>query len=352
MRVAIGQCFAWGLRETALAGRLHRIADWLARRGHGVTICCPNWWDTDRDRYHRNGVDYLAVTETPAPDVFATRLPGAIRRVGPDVIHVAGAEPWTVGAARVAGTALRAPVVSEWFGDHHHPASMRWRTAVSLPAAVVVPSRYVSTVVRELGASDDRVEVIPESINTALVRRIDPRGEADIIAAGPLDGGSNLEPLLLALAELRTRDWRASIIGDGSARADYEEQAADLRIDDRVSFHGALPRTDRIARYRQAHVFVQTAEHCPFPVELLWAMAAGCVGVVQYQADSAAHELVEGYPRGFRTTDDADLAATIDEAGSLSRRSYDDHFDRFDHSTVIESYETLYRTLVEAYGLF
>jgi glycosyltransferase involved in cell wall biosynthesis len=80
--------------------------------------------------------------------------------------------------------------------------------------------------------------------------------------------------MLLGLAELRGKDWSATVIGDGPERAAYEEQAADLRIDDRIDFVGACDRNERIAYYRGAHVFVQTAFRAQFATELLWALAA------------------------------------------------------------------------------
>ena len=355
MRIAFGQCYTDAFRDTGWTRRMRRIAEGLARAGHEVTVFCPHWWSGRAPERYRRDVRYRAITATPAPDAFAARLPGAIVRYNPDVVHVSSAEPWTVLSARSGASVRRRPVVAEWFGDRpdHPPTPARVdRLALRAANRVVTPSRFVQTNVREFGASDDRTAVIPESINLSLIERLQPAGEADLVYARRLDADANVEPFLLALAELRHRDWRATVIGDGPARPRLLKQASDLRIADRVSFPGALPLVDRVARYRRAHAFVQTATRSPFASELLWAMAAGCVGVVAYQSASSAHELVERRPRGIRVTEDTELDDAIADAASMEHRSIDRTFETFDHTAVRDRYLECYRTIRDEYGFF
>lgn len=351
MRVAFGQCFTDDRRDHDWARRLRRTAEHLASRGHDITVFCTRWWPEETDTTERNRVTYRAVTETPSPDSFALRLPIELARASqvPDVIHTTVTEPWTVLACRTYGTIRRVPIVADWYGDDPSVVSTdsrMWQFALRAPAKIITPSRYVKRTLRERGGHGDRITVIPESINTGLIESIEPAGDADIVYSGRLDRWANVEPVLLALAELRDRGWHAAIIGDGPARDEYEAQAADLRIDDRIDFTGALPLPVRLARFKQAHVFVQTASQCSFATELLWALAAGCVGVVEYQTNSSAHELVEGHPRGFRSTGDEELAEAIAAAGELPRHTTDDTFDAYDHDQVLEQYLSLYRDLI------
>jgi len=166
-----------------------------------------------------------------------------------------------------------------------------------------------------------------------------------------LDEHAGLETLLLALAELREVDWTCQVIGDGPERDRYERQAADLRIDDRVEFVGELPREERLSRYRAAQVFVQTARREPFATELLWALAAGCVGVVEYQAESSAHELIEQRDRGLRTTNDRELTDAIVQAAEMEHRDVDHDFDDYDHGAVLERVLDIYDRLREEHGI-
>jgi glycosyltransferase involved in cell wall biosynthesis len=185
-----------------------------------------------------------------------------------------------------------------------------------------------------------------------LVRDTEPTEEAEIVFWRDLDGDSNAESLLLGLGELRRRDWEATIIGDGPNRASVEQTARDVRIADRVNFAGELPLEETIARLRGSHVFVQTARREPFARNLLWALACGCVGVVQYEEHSAAHELVEGRERGFRTTSDVELAKVLEEAGSLERLTVDEAFAAYDRRPVLDQYLECYRRARESFGVF
>jgi glycosyltransferase involved in cell wall biosynthesis len=161
-----------------------------------------------------------------------------------------------------------------------------------------------------------------------------------------------VESFLLALAELRDKGWRAVVIGDGPARDDAERAASDLRIDDRVTFLGELPAEEGVPIMKGAHVFAQTATWEPFATNLLWGLACGCVGVVEYQADSAAHELVEGCDRGVRVTSSQEFAHEIEAAARAESTTVNEAFASYHHREVLERYLSLYRERLDEYGFF
>jgi glycosyltransferase involved in cell wall biosynthesis len=241
--------------------------------------------------------------------------------------------------------------VVEWWGDEGLEEGHWARFAARTPSLVVSPSEMVRTTVRELGASDEASMVVPESIDFVSVEAADPTEDpVDVAYAHPLDESANLESLLLGLAELRDREWSATVIGDGPEREDYERQADDLRIADRIDFVGACDRAERLAHYRSAHAFVQTAEREYFATELLWALACGCIGLVEYQAKSSAHELIENYPRSFRVTNPQQLADAIVDAANYEQLTVDDSWQRYDHEHVLEQYTDTYDELVSDFG--
>jgi glycosyltransferase involved in cell wall biosynthesis len=205
----------------------------------------------------------------------------------------------------------------------------------------------VRTRVRKFGATRSQTRIIPESIDFDRIDSVDPAEEIDVVSAHRLDASANIEDLLLGLAELRERDWTATVIGDGPKREAYEQEATDLRIDDRVTFIGACDRDRRLELYRGAHAFVQTAYHEQFATELLWALACGCVGIVEYQAESSAHELIENYDRSYRVTDPQGLADAIIDTGEFDRQTKNDTWESHDHDIVIEQYLDAYRTVGE-----
>jgi len=335
------------------AGRMRATAERLVARGHDVTVCCAQWWDGDHPTFDFEGVTYRRVTTERAPRAFVTKLPFVLNSVRPEIVHVATQPHLAVPAAKAAGRLRRTPVVAEWWArpDDATPPWRRRRAARS-PDRVLVPSRTVATTVRECGTADDAVEVIPDSVDVAGIRSasVDPR--ADVVYARSLDEHANVEEFLLALAELRRLEWRAAVIGDGPARADAERTARDLRIDDRVEFLGALDPAEQVPILKGAHVFAQTATWAPFATCLLRALACGCVGVVEYQADSAAHELVEGDPRGSLVTSPRELADEIVDAAEMERWTVNEAYASYDHDAVLDRYVDCYEAAVADYGLF
>jgi glycosyltransferase involved in cell wall biosynthesis len=352
MRVAFVSMWTAQVRETGATRRLRRTAELLAARGHDVTVCCSQWWEGHLAEFDQNGVTYRAVTEGPAAGSFASKVPFALRRVKPDVIQATNSPPGQVRAAATAGRLLRTPVVVDWWRDDPGDSPSAYRKAARAADVVVTPSRTVKTAVREHGAAEDDVRVVPESVDVDLVRGAAVDDRADVVYARDLDADANVESLLLALAELRDRSWRAAVVGDGPERAAAERTARELRIDDRVAFLGDLPLVERVRILKGAHVFAQTATREAFATELLWGLVAGCVGIVEYQADSSAHELVEGRDRGRLVTDPQELAEAIAAAADEERRTVDDRFDAYDHDAVLEEYLDCYRSAVDDHGWF
>jgi len=351
MRVAFVSMETSRHRDAEGIHRIERVARTLADAGHDVTVFCAGWWDGYEDRRVVDGVTYHAVTISPAVSSFCTRIPFLLARYRPDVIHASPRIPKVAVYASIGGTLARAPTVVDWFGDEALPESRAARRAVTWPDHVVTPSELVRTHVRERGATEETTSVIPQAVDFDRIRGVDPDEKIDVAFAHRLDETANAESLLLALAELREKDWTATIVGDGPERYTIENEVADLRIDDRVEFAGACTRDERIAIYRGAHVFVQTATEENFATELLWALACGCVGIVEYQAESSAHELIETRERSFRATNPQQIADAIVEAGDYGRRSVDERFEEFDEGPIAERYLDRYERLVGAHGV-
>ena len=355
MRVAVVTRRTAHHGETDAAGRLCRLAELLAGRGHDVTVFCRPFWDVEGREETVDGVTYRAVADDPEEPTwrFAAQLPARLRPFEPDVIHAEGASSAVVVWAKVAGAVLRRPLLVDWY-DHVPAEEQRLRgrrLAVRLPDRVVTPSRLVQTDVRELGRPSSGILVIPNGIEMDLIRRTEPDPIADIVYSRQLDGDANLESLLLALAELRDTSWKAAVIGDGPLRQRYEEHAAELRIADRVRFIGDQPVERRIAAFRGAHVCVHTATRASFATDFLRALACGCVGIAEYHAASSAHELVERRSRGIRTTTGDELDDAIRRAASLPRRDIDESFADFGEPRFLERYLDCYRQLLADRGL-
>ncbi|WP_181691856.1 glycosyltransferase family 4 protein [Natronomonas sp. LN261] len=330
--------------ERAGARRLRRLATALDDRGHEVTIYCLPWWETSGRRIEIDGLGHEGVTfEHPA--LYYSRIPGLLVRHDPDLVVASAAPSGAVLSAWLGARLARVPLFVDWYGDEPRVTESQWLgQAASLPTRIVTPSELQRTRVREYGASETNTTVVPDGIDFPRIPATDPAERIDIAYAARLDADSNLEDLLLALAELREIEgWEATVIGDGPERTAFETQTRDLQLGDRIEFVGDIPREERIAVYRGAHTFVQTARHQSFARELLWALACGCVGVVELQSDSSAHELVERRERGIRVTDLDDLDEAIEASWTLGFRDLDTAFQGFDHAAVTGSYVELFR---------
>jgi len=345
MRVAFVSFRTTHHDETAGVCRFERVARLLGERGHDVTLFCDQWWGGDVvQSFEDNGLEYRRVSVGGTPS-FQVGLPFALAGNRPDIVHVRPSPP-RLGAADWGARLARAPLVAEWYGDERHTGEAFAGGTTRRPDRLLVPSQLVWTRVCQRGADDDRTQVVPESIDFDRIETVEPDSDVDLVYAHPLDETANLDQFLLALAELRSRGWHATVIGDGPRRGDYEEMADELQIGDRVAFVGACDRNQRIAAYRGAHVFVQTTTRELFATELLWALACGCVGIVEYQTDSSATELVENYPRSFRVTNPQEVAEAISEAGELDQMSRETSWQSHDHDAVIEQYLDIYRELL------
>ncbi|SEH16439.1 Glycosyltransferase involved in cell wall bisynthesis [Natronorubrum sediminis] len=338
--------------DTETNQRCQTVLEVLRDHGHDVHCFCARFWDDESPSLERDDVTYHAVTDdVESRRSFCLRLPFDLAAASPDVVHASARPPTTVLAAAGGATLARTPLLVEWYGDDGVDDEQWTRRATKRGDRLITPSELVATWVRERGGDGDCVETIPNPIDIDRIQEVSPGEEVDVVYARRLDEGANLESLLLGLAELRDRDWSTTVIGDGPEREAYERLASDLRIDDRITFAGECSLEDRLAAYRGAHVFAQTAEHCVFPTEMCWALASGCVGIVEYHANSSAHELVEGWDRGFRTTSEEELADAILEAGDLEYRDFDDRFGEYDESVIAGRYLEQYRTLRDEQGL-
>ncbi|MFB6301428.1 MAG: glycosyltransferase family 4 protein [Haloferacaceae archaeon] len=347
MHVAVASMRTAQLCETGATVRVRRLVEGLAARGHEVTVLCAQWWDGDHDRFEQAGVTYRRLVRSPAAGTFAARLPRALLGLGGvDVVHASNSPAAAVSTADAATRLLGVPLVVDWWDDHPADGAAARRRSARAPDALVVPSQLVATWAREYGAPEDVIDRIPGSIDMDLVRESPVDRRADIVYARRLDAHANVEHFLLALAELRDRDWNAVVVGDGPARRDAETTAADLRIDDRVSFLGDLPLEGLVPILKGGHLFAQTATREPFATELLLALACGCVGLVEYQAESSAHELVEGHERGARATSAEELADELAAASEFEQRTVDESFADYDHDAVLDRYVERYRQLM------
>ena len=357
MRVAFVSMYTLHTRDTPAIRRRTRLIDLLAQSSHEVIVLCSQWWDGDHPEFEQEGINYRAVESEFSRGRFAAKLPFALRKESPDIVHIPNTPARLARAAKPTCRLLRIPMVVNWWARGPDDSNSDCESVASNADRIVVPSETVKTTVREYGAAESAVTVIPEGLNFSMIESAPVKDDFDLVYSRHLDEYANVETFLLALAELREQEWSAAVIGDGPSKADVERTASDLRIRDQVTFLGKLTDQERVAVLKGAHVFAQTAEREPFATNLLWALGCGCVGIAEYQVESAAHELVDEKSRlpgtrGSMVSDPQELADEIIAAEEMDHRTVNPNYEQYDHDPVTDQYIDCYEQTVEDYGFF
>jgi glycosyltransferase involved in cell wall biosynthesis len=271
---------------------------------------------------------------------FRHAVRAAVRDFQPLVLHV---HWWFPGGLTVwprRGLPRALPVVLTSHGTDLFLLD-RFRAARILAARVFAQATEVTVIssplaprVRALGVPHDRVTVVPMPLDAAAFPAApsDGRREADLILfVGRLVERKGAEFALRALAQARGQTRaRLVVAGDGPERPALERLAAELHVQDRVTFTGMLPPHDVAAWYRRAAVLVFPAvtdwkgEQEGFGMVLVEAMRSGLPivatrsgGIPDVIADDATGLLVpERDPAALgaalqRVLDDAPLARRL-----------------------------------------
>ncbi len=202
----------------------------------------------------------------------------------PDIIHVhiydAG------GPAILIGTLNRIPVVvSEHFSSFPRrllgPLDVAKAWLAFRWASVVLPVSHSLQAAIERYGIHAHFKVIPNVADTTLFFPLTHlRKDSDpkrILFVGKLAEVRGLSCLLQALSRLSQKrvDWHLDIVGNGDARSEYERLALDLKLCDKVSFHG-LKTKQEVAEYmRHADLFVLSSFCETFSAPAAEALASG-----------------------------------------------------------------------------
>jgi glycosyltransferase involved in cell wall biosynthesis len=278
------------------------------------------------------------VTNLGRPFTIARTI-GAVRReharVPFDLVHVMWA-----GAAALAGVAaarsLGIPVLVHLAGgelvalrDIGYGGRLRWHRRVldewSLRNAdrVTAASAPLIELARTFGIEVARVPLGVDLCAWPVLppRRREPGARARLIHVASLNAVKDQPTLLRALQRLDQTgaDFHLDIVGEDTLGGALQRLAAELRIAERVTFHGFRTQRELRPLMARAHLHLVSSRHEAGPLVLLEAAIAGvptvgtAVGHVCEWADGAAI----GVPVG----DDAALALGV-------RRLMDDDAER------------------------
>jgi glycosyltransferase involved in cell wall biosynthesis len=217
---------------------------------------------------------------------------------------------------------LDVPIVSH----HHHLDPSPWNHLIE--RRVIEGSERVITVsefsrrqlVDSLGSDPDRIEVVPNGIDTRFapgpgdrVRRRHGFGAEPVaLYLGGLKPRKNLTALLDAWRDVArgVPTARLLVAGTGPLEHSLRRRAADLGIRDRIAFAGRVAEADKVDYYNAADLFVSPSSLEGFGFTVGEAMSCGLPVVVS--DGGALPELVDHGAGGF--------VCRRDDVGTLGRR--------------------------------
>jgi glycosyltransferase involved in cell wall biosynthesis len=164
-------------------------------------------------------------------------------------------------------------------GRSHWRGRLSLRIAAAGASRILAPSNYV---VQQGRAMEMPVERVPFGVALDRwpprePRRRDPGRPARLLHVGSLNRVKDQETLLLAAAHLRRAgvDLELDVIGEDTLDGAVHRRAAELGLDEVVTFRGYLPHGELRPWVERAHLLVVTSRHEAGPLVLLEAAVAG-----------------------------------------------------------------------------
>jgi glycosyltransferase involved in cell wall biosynthesis len=240
-------------------------------------------------RLEARGVPVTRVVVAARSYVKEYRLLGAlIARVNPQLVHTHGYR-----ADVIAGALARAhhiPTVSTVHGFTGGGRRDRLYERIQCLAlrranAVIAVSKPLAEYLAGVGISRDKIHCVPNAFmppltspaRSAARERLGIAREALVAGwVGRLSREKGADVMLDALAQVNA-SWQLSIIGDGPERNALQQQAANLGIADRITWHGLVENAGSLLTAFDAFVLSSRTEGTP--ITLFEAMHA-CVPIV------------------------------------------------------------------------
>jgi GalNAc-alpha-(1->4)-GalNAc-alpha-(1->3)-diNAcBac-PP-undecaprenol alpha-1,4-N-acetyl-D-galactosaminyltransferase len=117
-----------------------------------------------------------------------------------------------------------------------------------------------------------------------------------IICIGRLDSQKNQELLIRAFSNIKRKDWKLLLIGEGQLRSHYEKLIIDLKIEESIKLVGNVQDVSKY--YNTAKIFVLPSNFEGFPNALIEAMSFG-LACIATNCPSGPSEIIKDNENGF-----------------------------------------------------
>jgi glycosyltransferase involved in cell wall biosynthesis len=211
-------------------------------------------------------------------------LSALVARLQPGVVHTHGYRADVIGGA--VARARRVPTVSTvhgFTGGKRRDRLYQWIQSLALKRAdaVIAVSAPLVERLADDGVPRDKIHYIPSGFTpladtatrAAARHRLGIRTDALVAGwVGRLSREKGADVMLDALAQSDPR-WHLSVIGEGDDFVHLRQQAAKLRVSNRVTWHGPIANAGSLLTAFDAFVLSSRTEGTP--ITLLEAMNTG-----------------------------------------------------------------------------
>ena len=314
------------------AGYVRGLATELVRRGHSVTVVTYGTEETEKlHKADGRGFGLTVIPRTFGPLVRYCRYALAVRRLArtSDLVYLQGPVsegfPGMIGTLlagkkavlKIVGdyaweqyqqTSVKKPELLDEFLTHRHGGEIRIfefleRWTAKRAKKIIVPSKYLKSVVEKWGITPEKIEVIYNSIEplpNPTQPPLRPRGGEEglngkkiiltVVRAVPWKGG---DFLCDCLKELPT-DYVLVVAGDGPSLEPWKRHADRIGVSNRVLWLGRLSKPEVANWYRTADVFALATGYEGFPHVVVEACSTGLPCIVSDRGGNP--ETKEFYP--------------------------------------------------------
>jgi glycosyltransferase involved in cell wall biosynthesis len=214
--------------------------------------------------HRRSPFDLVQSLFSGAPGVVACLAAARLRR--PFAVHVAGGELACLPEIQYGGRL-------GWLGRCREALVLRRAAAVSAASAPMIEMLH------GIGVAAQRVP-LGVDLRRWPLREPEPRAPAAVarlIHVASLNLVKDQTTLLRALAILarQGREFHLDIVGEDTRAGEAQRLCAELRLAERVTFHGFLTQTGLRALMARAHLCVLSSRHEAGPLVMLEAATLG-----------------------------------------------------------------------------
>ena len=120
----------------------------------------------------------------------------------------------------------------------------------------------------------------------------------NIISISRLHKGKKIDELINIFSQLKDKDTKLYIIGDGEEKENLKNLVLDLNLQDRVIMTGYLNKDEQLEYLKNSSVYAMTSISEGLPMVLLEAMSFG-IPCIAYKTDSGVTDIIENNKNGF-----------------------------------------------------